>query len=53
MLAAVRQEAADAAKRMQEEAEREVRSYVERRHREADRLVDAARARRGGGGAGG
>jgi DivIVA domain-containing protein len=46
LLAAGRAQATDEVASMRAEAEGDLRAYVERRHREADRLVDAARRER-------
>jgi hypothetical protein len=43
VLAAVRAEAADEGRRLRDEADAELRAYVERRRREADRLVERHR----------
>jgi hypothetical protein len=46
LLAAARAEAAEAAQSLRAHAEDELRAYVERRRREADRIVQAARRER-------
>jgi hypothetical protein len=46
MLAAMRAEAAAEGRRLHEAAEADVQAYVERRRREADRVVEAARRER-------
>ncbi len=48
LLAAAREEARELAERLRAEAEQELAAYSERRRREADRLVEAARRERFG-----